>query len=114
MKYPLLYAPPEHKDAEAFNCLQRGHQNSLENLPAHLATTLIVGMRVRIAYQCGHLSQVFCRAEPQYAMQYPIFAAVTGLIYIIGRIFYFKVCTEPASAGPCKTHQSPDRTASNL
>ena len=96
MKYPLLYAPTEHKDAEAFNCVQRGHQNSLENLPAHLATTLIVGMRVRITSQCGHLSGVFCRAEPQCAMQYPIFAAVTGLIYIIGRILYFNVRNEPA------------------
>ena len=30
--YPVMYAESSHKDANAFNCVQRAHQNSLENL----------------------------------------------------------------------------------
>jgi drug/metabolite transporter (DMT)-like permease len=31
VKYPALYAPQDHKNAEEFNCVQRAHQNTLEN-----------------------------------------------------------------------------------
>ena len=31
IKYPLLYAPPDHKHAKEFNCVQRAHQNTLES-----------------------------------------------------------------------------------
>ena len=30
IKYPNLYAPPGHKNEEAFNCAQRAHQNTVE------------------------------------------------------------------------------------
>ena len=33
MKYPLLYATGDDENSKTFNCIQRAHQNSLENLP---------------------------------------------------------------------------------
>ena len=37
VKYPMLYAPGSDDSANAFNCVQRGHQNSLEQLPHFFA-----------------------------------------------------------------------------
>eukprot|EP00438_Fugacium_kawagutii_P008434 Skav234480 [mRNA] locus=scaffold1647:338388:339086:+ [translate_table: standard] len=31
VSYPALYAPESHTHAEKFNCVQRAHQNTLEN-----------------------------------------------------------------------------------
>lgn len=33
VKYPALYAEKGTPNADKFNCVQRAHQNSLENLP---------------------------------------------------------------------------------
>ena len=33
VKYPLLYATGDDENSKTFNCIQRAHQNSLENLP---------------------------------------------------------------------------------
>ena len=45
--YPALYADKAHnKDADAFNCVQRGHQNTLENFPPVLGLLLATGLRV--------------------------------------------------------------------
>jgi glutathione S-transferase len=33
VKYPALYADKGTPNADAFNCVQRAHQNSLENYP---------------------------------------------------------------------------------
>ncbi|KAK9909243.1 hypothetical protein WJX75_009377 [Coccomyxa subellipsoidea] len=66
VKYPALYADKtENKDAELFNCVQRGHQNSLENYPQFLACLILAGL------------------------SYPITSAITGVVYLIGRIVYF-------------------------
>ncbi|CAI5734581.1 unnamed protein product [Hyaloperonospora brassicae] len=35
--YPQMYADKSDKNAKAFNCVQRGHQNILENVPIFLA-----------------------------------------------------------------------------
>ncbi|KAF4318055.1 hypothetical protein BBO99_00007644 [Phytophthora kernoviae] len=35
--YPQMYAEESDKNAKAFNCVQRGHQNILENVPPFLA-----------------------------------------------------------------------------
>ncbi|KAI0347713.1 membrane-associated proteins in eicosanoid and glutathione metabolism [Trametopsis cervina] len=49
IKYPQLYAEKDEADssrsAKIFNCLQRSHQNTLENLPTALFSTLIAGLR---------------------------------------------------------------------
>ncbi|KAL3663593.1 hypothetical protein V7S43_011480 [Phytophthora oleae] len=37
VKYPQMYAEQSDKNAKAFNCVQRGHQNIMENIPIFLA-----------------------------------------------------------------------------
>lgn len=67
MFYPIMYAvESENKDANLFNCVQRGHQNSLETMPVFFATLIVGGF------------------------QHPLTAAVLGLVYTVGRFFYFK------------------------
>ncbi|CAM0875209.1 unnamed protein product [Alopecurus aequalis] len=65
--YPNMYAiESENKDAKLFNCVQRGHQNSLENMPMFFVTVLLGGL------------------------QHPVIAAALGVLYILARFFYFK------------------------
>ncbi|KAJ8640323.1 hypothetical protein MRB53_017017 [Persea americana] len=65
--YPTLYAiESENKDAKLFNCVQRGHQNSLELMPLFFATLLVGGIR------------------------HPLIAAVLGAAYTVARFFYFR------------------------
>jgi glutathione S-transferase len=66
IKYPAMYAPEGHKNAKEFDCVQRAHQNSLENLPAFMVMTAIGGLR------------------------HPIATAISAAIYIVGRAFYFR------------------------
>ncbi|MCL7039586.1 hypothetical protein MKW94_002568 [Papaver nudicaule] len=64
--FPVLYASAsENKDAKVFNCIQRGHQNSLELMPIFFIVLVLGGL------------------------QHPIVSASFGLIYIVGRYFYF-------------------------
>ncbi|KAG1710788.1 hypothetical protein DVH05_013513 [Phytophthora capsici] len=37
VEYPQMYAEQSDKNAKAFNCVQRGHQNIMENIPIFLA-----------------------------------------------------------------------------
>ncbi|KAG0469881.1 hypothetical protein HPP92_016581 [Vanilla planifolia] len=65
--YPALYAvESENKDAKIFNCIQRGHQNSIEFMPVFFVTLLLGGIR------------------------HPILASGLGTIYVVARFFYFK------------------------
>ena len=64
VKYPNLYAPPGHKNEEAFNCAQRAHQNTVESQALFLVELVIVGLF------------------------YPLFAATCGALYSVGRILY--------------------------
>ncbi|XBI73691.1 hypothetical protein VPH35_067388 [Triticum aestivum] len=65
--YPTLYAiESENKDAKRFNCVQRGHQNSLEMMPLFFVTVLLGGL------------------------QHPVVAAALGVLYTVARFFYFK------------------------
>lgn len=59
IKYPQAYASKEEqeasKDALIFNCVQRAHQNTLENLPIIVMTTVISAIRypTYAAIGCG-------------------------------------------------------------
>lgn len=65
--YPTMYAiESENKDAKLFNCVQRGHQNTLETSPIFFVTLLVGGF------------------------QYPLLAAGLGLLHTVGRFLYFK------------------------
>lgn len=67
VKYPALYADEAtNKNAKQYNCVQRAHQNCLENLPGFYALLLTAGVR------------------------YPLSASVAAAVYLVGRIVYFK------------------------
>mmetsp|Transcript_4589 Transcript_4589/g.5297 ORF Transcript_4589/g.5297 Transcript_4589/m.5297 type:complete len:98 (+) Transcript_4589:339-632(+) len=54
VKYPTMYAPEGHKNEKEFNCIQRAHQNVLENYPAFLMLLLISSLnRPYYAAACG-------------------------------------------------------------
>ncbi|PPS11887.1 hypothetical protein GOBAR_AA08760 [Gossypium barbadense] len=64
--YPTLYAlESENKDAKLFNCVQRGHQNSLEMMPMFFVLMILGGMA------------------------HPCISAALGLFYTVTRYFYF-------------------------
>ncbi|KAH9312158.1 hypothetical protein KI387_027193, partial [Taxus chinensis] len=63
---PAMYADEnENKNGKLFNCVQRGHQNSLEAMPMFFVLLTFGGL------------------------QYPVAAAVLGVIYCIARYLYF-------------------------
>lgn len=67
VSFPTLYASEsENKDAKLFNCIQRGHQNSLEYMAVFFVLMVLGGLR------------------------HPCICAGLGIIYIVSRFFYFK------------------------
>jgi glutathione S-transferase len=67
VQYPNLYATPGfHKNAEAFNRVQRGHQNYLEGNGGYVVMTLIGGLK------------------------HPIACAVGSVLWSVGSILYMK------------------------
>jgi glutathione S-transferase len=56
-----------NEDAYHFNCVQRGHQNTVENLPAVIAMLLVCWLT------------------------FPAYAAGCGAIWIVGRVLYMRV-----------------------
>jgi glutathione S-transferase len=64
--YPALYASDSNAQGKAFNCVQRGHQNTLENYPQFL---LMLGLG---------------------SIKYPLISSIGGAIYLLGRIAYFE------------------------
>mmetsp|Transcript_42638 Transcript_42638/g.102820 ORF Transcript_42638/g.102820 Transcript_42638/m.102820 type:complete len:151 (+) Transcript_42638:136-588(+) len=65
--YPNLYAVPGyHKDCDAFNRIQRGHQNFLENLGTYVTLTLLGGLK------------------------HPLACAIGSVLYWIGSVLYQK------------------------
>jgi len=63
--YPALYANDSNPQGKAFNCVQRGHQNTLENYPQFL---LLLGLG---------------------SIQYPLVSSIGGAIWLLGRLAYF-------------------------
>ncbi|EFJ49502.1 hypothetical protein VOLCADRAFT_89757 [Volvox carteri f. nagariensis] len=64
MAVKVMQARKKHR--KAFNCVQRGHQNSLENQPIFLALLVTAGLK------------------------HPITAAAAGVIYLVGRVMYMQ------------------------
>jgi len=64
VQYPSLYAEGSSAKAKAFNCVQRGHQNSLEGLPNFLALLLSA------------------------SLVYPRASAVAAAVYNVGVVLY--------------------------
>ncbi|KAI5074269.1 hypothetical protein GOP47_0010230 [Adiantum capillus-veneris] len=65
--FPTLYAlESENKNAKYFNCVQRGHQNSLEFMPVFFVLVVLSGL------------------------EFPKVAASLGFLYCVGRFLYFK------------------------
>jgi len=68
IKYPQMYAEKAEaeasKDALKFNCAQRAHQNTLENIPLVLVSTIITGL------------------------QFPVYAAAGCAVWTLSRISY--------------------------
>nr|CAD7586470.1 unnamed protein product [Timema genevievae] len=60
IQYPTMYSP----DNVQFNCIQRAHQNTLENYPQFLTLLLLGGL------------------------EWPIVSAVGGALWLLGRIVY--------------------------
>jgi len=58
--YPQMYSDKD----PLFNCIQRAHQNTLENYPQFLLLLFIAGL------EC------------------PVYAAMAGLVWVLGRIAY--------------------------
>jgi len=60
--YPTMYST----DSDHFNCYQRAHQNTLEGYPTFLFLLLLGGLEM------------------------PVFSALAGVVFILGRIQYAK------------------------
>jgi len=60
VEYPEMYS----KDSKTFNCIQRAHQNTLENMPTFFFLLAAAGF------------------------SYPRFAAAAGMTWVVGRIMY--------------------------
>ncbi|CAH1437060.1 unnamed protein product [Lactuca virosa] len=64
--FPTLYATEaDTKDYKIFNCIQRGHQNSLESVPIFFVFMVLGGI------------------------QHPLICSALGLVYSVSRFFYF-------------------------
>lgn len=68
VQYPNLYAPPGNKNADAFNRVQRGHQNYLEGADSYNIMTLIGGLKHPIACALG--SVLYCAGSILYMKGY--------------------------------------------
>jgi glutathione S-transferase len=63
--YPTLYDTRNTKEAQEFNCHQRGHQNMLETIAEALVLSLLAGLF------------------------FPLIAFGAQLVYCVGRIVYY-------------------------
>ncbi|KAL3928616.1 MAG: hypothetical protein SGBAC_012573 [Bacillariaceae sp.] len=69
VQYPNLYAVPGfHKTADAFNRVQRGHQNYLEGSDSYVIMTLVGGLKHPIACAIGTVT--FCVGSYLYMEGY--------------------------------------------
>lgn len=75
VKYPNLYAPENHPHKKAFDCAQRGHQNTLENYASTVACGLVSGLA------------------------YPSASAALMTVWSVGRVMYARGYAEGGPSG---------------
>ncbi|VFQ93530.1 unnamed protein product [Cuscuta campestris] len=69
VSYPAMYASEaENKDAKLFNCVQRGHQNSLELMPVFFMLMIVGGIKHPLV--CSSLGTVYIFARLGYFIGY--------------------------------------------
>ncbi|CAH1435598.1 unnamed protein product [Lactuca virosa] len=67
VSYPALFATEaDTKDYKLFNCIQRGHQNSMESMPIFFVLMVLGGFK------------------------HPLICSALGLAYTVTKFFYFK------------------------
>ncbi|KAJ7165018.1 hypothetical protein C8R46DRAFT_666672 [Mycena filopes] len=108
VEYPRAYADKEemkaNQNAVLFNCAQRAHQNTLENLPMLYSTTLITSLEfphaaaaalaawtlTRVAYTMGYVTgDPKKRTNFLSAFHYPIgFGLLLSSTYTVGKLIY--------------------------
>lgn len=100
VKYPALYASKDdcasEEECNAFNCIQRGHQNSLETQPMFLALFMLAAVQVCAyallnmlveEFQCGlPISRHQVSQVP--VVQHPVVAAALAVLYCTGRVIF--------------------------
>ena len=57
IKYPNLYAPPGHKNEEAFNCAQRARPEHRRAMPLFLVELVLVGLFYRSSPRAAAASE---------------------------------------------------------
>ena len=75
VKYPNLYAPESHPHKKAFDCVQRGHQNTLENYASTVTCGLVSGLA------------------------YPSASAALMMVWSVGRVMYARGYAEGGPSG---------------
>ncbi|TYZ62206.1 hypothetical protein PybrP1_009799 [[Pythium] brassicae (nom. inval.)] len=92
-----MYAEQSDKNAKAFNCVQRAHQNFLENVPMFLAllfTSAYVTAWFELVLSYSHVALSLSLLLPHAAatshcsVLRPKIAAIAGLVRIAGFILY--------------------------
>ncbi|CAF1126927.1 unnamed protein product [Rotaria sordida] len=66
IEYPKLYSSDSDPQSKKFNCIQRGHQHTLEVYPEFLLMLSLGSIR------------------------YPVISSIGGVIWLIGRIIFFQ------------------------
>eukprot|EP01098_Paradermamoeba_levis_P007629 TRINITY_DN3164_c0_g1_i1.p1 TRINITY_DN3164_c0_g1~~TRINITY_DN3164_c0_g1_i1.p1 ORF type:complete len:163 (-),score=24.00 TRINITY_DN3164_c0_g1_i1:44-472(-) len=64
VEYPTMYADSSNPDQKIFNCIQRAHQNTLENYPQFLMFLFSGGIA------------------------HPVIASLAGVVFLAGRVAY--------------------------
>ena len=90
--YPNLYATPGfHKEADAFNRVQRGHQNSFEMITTFTVTSLLVRpVKCCIYFVDLYTNLLDFRIIVQGGLKYPIACSIYGILFSLGNCLYLK------------------------